>query len=245
MMPPDSGDSGDAQLLGLPPNPSQADVKKAWRAFALQWHPDVHPAGPERVLAEERFKKAQGAHERLLRASTAPHTGEFYAATENTNASYVRRRRPAAASAPIFGYGSLGYDQNAGSKIAIGLAVFGLFCFWASNAWSRQTTESRRKQQALSTVSYGAHAPRAPRLSLAPARDRGILNLTIDGRRSHSSRGGLCASRPQESSTPFGTRQADADDAPARTFSSPAPAWSVRASASAWALSLCSELLWA
>jgi curved DNA-binding protein CbpA len=170
--------NGDAQLLGLPPNPSNADVKKAWRAFALQWHPDVHPAGPERALAEERFKKAQSAHERLLRASTAPQTGEFHAATENTNASYVRRRRPAPAATPIYGYGSLGYDQNAGAKIAIGLAVFGLFCFWASNAWSRQSTDSRRKQQALSTVSYGAHRARLSR-SPAPASDAWLSAVDV------------------------------------------------------------------
>jgi DnaJ-class molecular chaperone len=151
-----SGGSDGEKLLGLRSNASKEEVKKAWRAFALQWHPDVHPPGPERVKAEELFKRAQTAYSTLLESRPQPGRGEFHAATENTNASYVRRRRAAPAATPVYGYGSLGYDKNAGTKIFIGLTSFAIFLVWANMAWwSNQSDEDRRRQQSLSTVSYG------------------------------------------------------------------------------------------
>jgi curved DNA-binding protein CbpA len=145
----------DAQVLGVAPNATHAEVKTAWRAFALRTHPDLHPPGRKRDDAEESFKCAQNAYARLLAATPAAGQGEFSHATENTTASYTRRRRPIVGRSPGFGYGSLGYDQNAGTKIAVGLTVFAFFCVWASQAWSPQSSESRRKLQNRSTVSYG------------------------------------------------------------------------------------------
>ena len=139
-------------LLNLPPDPTPTQVKQAWHSFALKWHPDLHPAGTKEV--EERFKRAHAEYAALC-ARPSVHS-EYVAADENVTASYVRRRRPMGSTAmPTRGYGSLGYDQNAGSKIFLGLSVFGLFCVWACFAWSPQSHESRREQQALSTVSYG------------------------------------------------------------------------------------------
>lgn len=158
----------EAELLGVRPNPTHDEVKTAWRAFALKWHPDMHPPGPERAKAEARFKLAQSAHASLLSRSQAGQ-GEHTTVGEHQTATYVRRRRPGGPSAPKpAGYGSLGYDQNAGAKITVGLTVFALFVVWASNAWSRQSDDSRRRQQALSTVSYGEqhafwHTPKGRR----------------------------------------------------------------------------------
>lgn len=154
----------EAELLGLKPNPTHDEVKAAWRQFALKWHPDMHPAGPERDKAEARFKLAQSAHASLL-ARSQPGKGEHTTVGEYQTATYVRRRRPGGPAQKPLGYThSLGYDQNAGAKITVGLTVFALFIVWASNAWSRQSDDSRRRQQALSTVSYGEqhafwHAP--------------------------------------------------------------------------------------
>ncbi|KAJ1617744.1 hypothetical protein T492DRAFT_1097536 [Pavlovales sp. CCMP2436] len=145
----------DEQILGVAANATHAEVKTAWRAFALRTHPDLHPPGRTRDEAEECFKRAAASYARLLQQQPSAGQGEYSHATEATNASYVRRRRPIVGVPPGFYSSSLGYDRNAGTKIAIGFTVFALFCVWASQAWSVQTPESRRSIHARSGVSYG------------------------------------------------------------------------------------------
>ncbi len=41
------------------------DIKKAYRKYALKYHPDKYPEGPERVAAEKTFKAATEAYEVL------------------------------------------------------------------------------------------------------------------------------------------------------------------------------------
>ena len=46
---------------------SKADVKKAYRKMAVQWHPDKHPEDPE--TAKARFQEIQAAYDRLMSSS--------------------------------------------------------------------------------------------------------------------------------------------------------------------------------
>src|SRR2546428_854861 len=48
------------QVLGVPKNASQADIKKAYRKLAQRFHPDANPGNKE---AEDRFKEISAAYD--------------------------------------------------------------------------------------------------------------------------------------------------------------------------------------
>lgn len=52
------------ETLGVPRSASAADIKRAYRKLALEWHPDRHPPD-KRPAAEARFKQISEAHEVL------------------------------------------------------------------------------------------------------------------------------------------------------------------------------------
>eukprot|EP00908_Phaeocystis_cordata_P000430 Transcript_10451.p1 GENE.Transcript_10451~~Transcript_10451.p1 ORF type:complete len:360 (-),score=120.48 Transcript_10451:99-1178(-) len=70
-----NGDSDDYKLLGLPardcqrPPPTPAELKAAFRAKSLKWHPDRNLGLPAEQQAEcvARFQKLLEAHDRLLK----------------------------------------------------------------------------------------------------------------------------------------------------------------------------------
>merc|ERR1719326_2241423 len=51
------------KILGIEKTASEADIKKAYRKAALQWHPDKNPDNKEQ--AEAMFKKVAEAYEVL------------------------------------------------------------------------------------------------------------------------------------------------------------------------------------
>jgi molecular chaperone DnaJ len=50
------------EILGVPSNASQDQIKKAYRKLARKWHPDINPGNKE---AEQKFKEIAGAYDCL------------------------------------------------------------------------------------------------------------------------------------------------------------------------------------
>ncbi len=52
------------QILGVSPQASDDEVKKAYRQQCKRWHPDLNPGDP---TAEEKFKQVQAAYDQVMK----------------------------------------------------------------------------------------------------------------------------------------------------------------------------------
>src|SRR5438046_6510310 len=79
------------QVLGVPKNASQADIKKAYRKLAQKFHPDANQGNKQ---AEDRFKEVSGAYDVL--------------GDPDKRAQYDQVREMAQAGGGPFGFGGPG-----------------------------------------------------------------------------------------------------------------------------------------
>ena len=55
------------QVLGVPRNASDDEIKKAYRALSLKYHPDANVNNPNKEQAEEKFKQVQQAYDQIMK----------------------------------------------------------------------------------------------------------------------------------------------------------------------------------
>lgn len=55
------------QVLGVSPQASEDEIKKAYRELSRKYHPDANINNPNRAQAEEKFKQVQQAYEEILK----------------------------------------------------------------------------------------------------------------------------------------------------------------------------------
>ena len=53
-------------VLGVPQNASEDEIKKAYRKLSRTYHPDANINNPNKAEAEEKFKEIQQAYQQIM-----------------------------------------------------------------------------------------------------------------------------------------------------------------------------------
>lgn len=73
------------EVLGVPRNASNDEIKKAYRQLCKKYHPDSYVDNPLADLAEEKFKEVQAAYEQIMKEREGG--GYSYSASGQTQGS--------------------------------------------------------------------------------------------------------------------------------------------------------------
>lgn len=73
------------EVLGVSPNASNDEIKKAYRELSRKYHPDSYVDNPLSDLAEEKFKEVQEAYEQIMKQREGG--GSYYTGGGNSKAS--------------------------------------------------------------------------------------------------------------------------------------------------------------
>lgn len=180
------------QILGVPKNAPEKDIKSAYRKLARKWHPDANPNDPK--AAEERFKEISEAYEVLgdpeKRRKYDMLGSDWQQAAQQAE---QQRRYRSAQSDTYFDFGNAGFTGAASAGAgASGFSDF--FDMFFSGIGRRQTAQS------ASFPERGQDLETTIELSLRDVYDGGKKSVSLQLEdvcsRCHgtgTTRGGLCA----------------------------------------------------
>lgn len=93
--------SNPYQILGVSPNSTNEDIKKAYRTLSRKYHPDANINNPNAEQAEEKFKQVQQAYQEIMEQRENGFSYHFHneqndhsseALHMNAAANYIRSR---------------------------------------------------------------------------------------------------------------------------------------------------------
>ena len=76
------------EVLGVSPNASNDEVKKAYRDLSRKYHPDSYVDNPLADLAEEKFKEVQEAYDQIMKERDGGYQSGYQSGSYQQNSGY-------------------------------------------------------------------------------------------------------------------------------------------------------------
>ncbi len=82
------------KILGVNPNASDDEIKKAYRELAKKYHPDNYVNNPLKDLADEKMKEINEAYDKIVNDRKNGYSGSYSSSnSSNSSASFSRVRQ--------------------------------------------------------------------------------------------------------------------------------------------------------
>jgi len=96
------------QVLGVPSNASDDEVKRAYRNLSRKYHPDANINNPNKEQAEERFKQVQAAYDQIMKMRQQGFNGQSYGPGSSNAYGGYRDANGQNTNGNPYGYGGFG-----------------------------------------------------------------------------------------------------------------------------------------
>lgn len=102
------------EVLGVPSNASDDEVKRAYRELSRKYHPDGYVDNPLAGLAEEKFKEVQEAYQQIVNQRTG--NGSYQQSSQSGQGYYqqggYRQQGGSQSNQQQYQYYENGYGRN-------------------------------------------------------------------------------------------------------------------------------------
>ncbi|RZT02596.1 J domain-containing protein [Cuneatibacter caecimuris] len=110
--------SNPYEVLGVSPNASNDEIKKAYRDLSRKYHPDSYANNPLAGLAEEKFKEIQEAYNQIMKEREGGYGGGSYGRAGSGGGNYSSSNQDDVEMQAVYNYINSRHYQEALSLLS-------------------------------------------------------------------------------------------------------------------------------